>query len=232
VVASLSDADLIIANGAGFEAWMGTVALPEGKVVETAKKLDLIILEADTHSHGAEGEHSHTAEDPHTWGDPTGFFIQARSVHAALVKTQPSQREVFDANLDVLERDLKMLSGRLSGATAHLQGRPLAASHPAFNYLARRFQLKVTSFDFDPANPPSAEQLERFTAWADGKTPPVLLWESEPTGPVTQAFPDNVLHQYIDPLESPGSSGEYDYLAQVGVNARRFEGLLAPAAEQ
>ena len=227
VVASLAEADLIVANGAGFEAWMATAALPVDAVVYSAKRLDLIELAAVTHSHGAGGEHSHAGRDPHTWSDPTAYFDQARAVHAALVEARPSDTETFDANLATLEQDLKTLSGELASATAHLQGRPLAASHPAFNYLARRFQLTVTSFDFDPEAPPSVAQLEAFATWSEGQDPPVLLWESHPTDAVRSAFAPQVVHQYVDPLESPPTTGDYDYIRQAQANAARLRGLLS-----
>ncbi|MFT4621694.1 MAG: zinc transport system substrate-binding protein [Myxococcota bacterium] len=229
VVASLADADLVVANGAGFEAWMATASLPADSVVRTASKLELIAIEEVTHSHGT-GEHSHAGTDPHTWGDPTSFFVQARSAHAALVAADPDHRVEFDENLRGLERDLKHLTGRLAGATAHLGDASLSANHPSFGYFARRFRLTIHPFDLDPAEPPSAEQLAAFAEWAKGKDRPVLLWESQPSDPVKAAFPPAVVHQYLDPLESP-VEGVYDYMAQAEANAGRLEALLAPPAE-
>jgi hypothetical protein len=65
LVSSLAEADLIVANGAGFEAWMATAALPESKLVRAADGVPTIAGAATTHSHGPAGAHSHGAVDQH-----------------------------------------------------------------------------------------------------------------------------------------------------------------------
>ncbi|MCA9570397.1 MAG: zinc ABC transporter substrate-binding protein [Myxococcales bacterium] len=227
VVASLGEADLIVANGAGFEGWLATASVPEERLVRAADGLDLIVLEGRTHSHGAAGEHSHAGTDPHTWSDPLAFLAEAKTVHQALARTAPAHTATFDAGLTALQSELTALHEALDAALAPLRGRPLAANHPAFNYLARRYGLELTSFDLDPEEPPGAEAVAAVLAWSTtaGDTP-ILLWESAPMDPVRQAFPASFRHVTLDPLEQPATA-TYDYLAQARANVATL-GSLGP----
>ena len=233
VVAGVQQAELIVANGAGFEKWMETATLPADKVVDSAGPVQLIRIQGETHSHGKGGEHSHAGIDPHTWSDPLAYLQQAEVVHAALVAARPGDKATFDANLSALAKDLQDLDRALADATAPGKGMKLAANHPAFNYLARRYKLSIQSFDFDPEVPPTGVARGEFVDWADGvDKPPHLLWESAPEDAVRRAFPAGTLHVNLDPLEQPPDGADYDYLAQAHKNVVTFKTIFrkTPAA--
>lgn len=226
-VAALQSAELIVMNGQGFEKWVETATLPSGSLVDSAASVTPIHLEAVTHSHGKGGAHSHAALDPHTWSDPIAFTAQAEAVHAALVKARPEQSSTFGAGLAAVKTDLADVDEALRSALAPASGLPLAASHPAFNYLARRYSLSIESFDFDPETPVLPADRKAFDAWmAATEAPHILLWEGAPTDAVKRSFPAGVIHAYIDPLEQPGPSGTYDYVAQARANVAAFDTLF------
>jgi zinc transport system substrate-binding protein len=227
IVAELADVDLIVVNGAGFEAWVRTASLPVSRIVDTSRGLELIEIEGATHSHGVNGEHSHAGSDPHTWSDPLLFLDQARELHAALVRIDPANKTGYDTALENLTTDLEELDREYAQVLSAAQGRHMAANHPAYNYLARRYGLDIHSFDFDPEQPASEEQLGQFSAWAAGNEQPLLLWESEPNPEVTALFPPEVRHVVIDPLEQPGGEKPYDYLSQARANIAIFGELFA-----
>ncbi len=227
LVAGLAEADLIVTNGAGYSAWMATASLPSQRVVEAARGVELIELQGQTHSHGREGEHSHAGADPHTWSDPTGYVAQALVVRDALVAARPHQAMSFQKNAGELERKLNALDAQLKAATADLHQVQLAASHPAFNYLARRYDLKITSFDLDPSTAPSAEQVEDLQRWQDHREGAgILLWESAPSEAAVAALP-SFRHVVLDPLEA---GMPYDYLAQASQNAQILANLVVEEA--
>ena len=78
---TISQSDLILANGAAFESWVGTASIPSGLLVESLVDFSPIYLEGKTHSHGQSGgnsqatEHSHSEMDPHAWSDPETFSL-------------------------------------------------------------------------------------------------------------------------------------------------------------
>lgn len=217
-IAELGDADLIVVNGAGFERWTLTAALPVSKLVDTTEGLELISVERTTHSHGMQGDHSHAGIDPHTWSDPRIYLAQARNVHAALVDADPANREYYDRNIEALAAELEELDREYARVLEPAHGRRLAANHPAYAYFALRYGLDVHSFDFDPHVVPSAEQMQEFSDWAAGDGPRVVFWEAEPLAEVTGAFPGQVRHLFLDSLEQPPTDETYDYLAQARAN--------------
>ncbi|NJN64720.1 MAG: zinc ABC transporter substrate-binding protein, partial [Acidobacteria bacterium] len=165
VIASLGEADLIIASGAGYEKWTETATLPMSKFVNAAAALPLIEIEGVAHSHGPEGEHSHTGVDPHVFTDPLAYLAQAQSIHSALTAADPDGRAAYDANLAALRADLEALDAELKQVTAPLQSLALAANHPSFNYLARRYGLSIRTFDLDPEAAPAATTVAELEAW-------------------------------------------------------------------
>ena len=225
-VAGLAAADLIVVNGAGFEGWLKTATLPEAKLVDSASSIELIELESQTHSHGKAGDHSHAGIDPHTWSDPLGYAQQAAVVHEALVGIMPDQEAALDANLARLTEQLQELHTALGAALAPGAEIPLSSSHPSFNYLARRYDLDLTSFDFDPGEIPGTEAMAGWSSWAQGRTSPVLLWEAPPTDAVKASFPDGTRHIWVDPLEQP-QADRYDYLAQAQGNVSTLSALFS-----
>lgn len=138
VVVGLAEADLIVANGAGYETWTKTATLPTAKLVDTARGLDLVERQGQTHSHGKQGAHSHVEVDPHTWTDPAIFAQQAAAVHAALIRVYPAGKADFDANLAAVTAELEAVGAELDAALAAPGSRAMIAGHPSFRYLARR----------------------------------------------------------------------------------------------
>jgi zinc transport system substrate-binding protein len=233
VVAGMQKAELIVANGAGFEQWMQTATLPTHRIVDSARDLDHIHIQSETHSHGKEGEHSHAGLDPHTWSDPILFLQQAEVVHAALVAARPDKKATFDRNLAALRIDLTDLDRALLDALTPGRSVKMAANHPAYNYLARRYKLHIHAFDFDPETVSDASTISAFTTWASKvEKPHHLLWESQPADAVRRSFPAGTLHIYIDPLEQPGDGQAYDYLAQARRNVSTFKALFKKSAPE
>jgi zinc transport system substrate-binding protein len=217
--AALAKADLVVMNGAGYEAWVATAALPESRLVDTSQGLALLTIEGPTHAHGASEAHDHTGTDPHTWLDPDAFRGMAKVVHYALASGDPSHKTTYDSNLEVLLTDLQDLAGETGAALALLREQPLFANHPSYGYLARRFGLRLTVIDLDPQAAPPAAAVDALKAATLDKKAAVFFWEEEPGSATRGALPP-ALHQVrLDPLEHAPAGAAYDYLAQARANA-------------
>ena len=226
VISVLQQADLIVGNGAGFEKWIQTAAVPTSKLVLASDTLDLIKMEGKTHSHGKGGEHSHGETDPHTWSSPQLYQQQAIIIYKALLQTIPTQKEGLDIKLALLQADMQSLEASYKTTFTPLASIPFAANHPSYSYLARDYSLQIQSFDFDPEGDIATEEIEKYTQWRETTQSSIILWESEPSEKAKSAFPKGIQHVYIDPLEQP--NGTYDYLAQAKANIQRFQ-TLTPA---
>lgn len=182
-------ADLVVLNGAGLAQWISTVTLPEGRIVDTASAFedDHIVVEGDTHSHGPEGEHTHYGTDSNTWLDPVLATQQADAIWEALVPLLPGQEDALNSNVEALKADLHALDVRLRALSESLSGTPVFASHPVYDYLARRYAWNLKSMHWEPDDAPDEAGWEAFDALRQEHPAPVMLWEDDPH-PATAAL--------------------------------------------
>ncbi len=216
-------ADLILLNGAAFEKWVDKVSLPSSRVIDTASVLEDRLVsyqEASAHRHGPEGDHMHEGIDGHTWVDPLNALAQAQVIAASLTKRWPEHTDIFASGLAQLELDLLALDARFQAFAKVWGKRLLLASHPAYNYLAKRYGLEIASLDLDPEQVDAAsyEEIKAHRAT-------VLLWEGEPTEAIAAKVSElglrNVL---VSPCEGNPGEGQ-DYLSVMRANLDRLEAL-------
>lgn len=120
-------------------------AVPPGLGDETAKT-----------SSGAAG-------DPHFWQDPTLLAKVADSFAATMEKVDPTHAADYRANNDALQADLAALDQDFKNGLAHCQSRTLVVSHDAFEYLGRRYDLKVYPIaGISPDAEPSPKHLNEL----------------------------------------------------------------------
>jgi zinc transport system substrate-binding protein len=182
-IRAMQAADLIALNGADYEKWLPQVTLPRLKLVDTSAgfKHDFIRVEqAVTHTHGPGGEHSHSGTAFTTWLDLRQAAAQARALADAISRKRPEWNALLKENFAKLDSDLTALDSAVSAAVNAKPGLPLLASHPVYQYLARRYGLNLASVHWEPDAMPS---LEEFTALRQTlATHPArsMLWEAAP----------------------------------------------------
>jgi zinc transport system substrate-binding protein len=172
-------ARLVLTNGAGFERWLASASLPPSRVLDTAANFSESLIEHTgmTHSHGFEGDHSHAGTDGHYWLDPLLAREQARSCARAMSRAFPEHADTFAEGLARLEESLEALHERFGAAIP--KGTRLLASHPAYDYLARRYGWEVHNLDLDPKEPLSEEQFAELERLNETLKPALILWEAE-----------------------------------------------------
>jgi len=151
-------ADLILLNGAGYARWTKRVSLPRLRSVDTSAGFkDRLIREQGgiAHSHGPGADHSHAGIAFTTWLDFEQAVQQAEAIMQALVRKRPAQQAEFQRNYAVLEKELLALDAGISSLVSNA-ARPLVASHPVYQYLARRYGLNLKAVMWEPETLPSA----------------------------------------------------------------------------
>lgn len=186
-------ADLILLNGAGYDKWVARVSLPESKLVDTAHafKADFIALpEAVTHSHGPEGEHTHTGFIGITWLDPLQAKLQARAAYDAFVKRWPDHAPDFKPGFESLNQDLEKLHAAWTGLMQEYAGAPVVGSHPVFDYLARRYKWNYRAVHFEPHEMPDDKALQELGALLKQHPAKYMVWEAEPKPEIAKRLKD------------------------------------------
>lgn len=167
-VKKLSDADLLIINGAGIEEWLGELIKKSGNknlvVVDTSNGIKLVespeeIEIGHSHSHAHDHDHGDGA-NPHIWLDPVIAKKQAANIVAALKKADPSNASAYAQNGKVYEAKLSALDSDYRSTLAPLPNKNLVTFHDAFPYLAARYKLNyVGAISEFPEKDPAPKQL-------------------------------------------------------------------------
>ena len=167
-VKKLSDADLLIINGASIEEWLGELIKKSGNknlvVVDTSNGIKLVespeeIEIGHSHSHAHDHDHGDGA-NPHIWLDPVIAKKQAANIVAALQKADPSNASAYAQNGKVYEAKLSALDSDYRSTLAPLPNKNLVTFHDAFPYLAARYKLNyVGAISEFPEKDPAPKQL-------------------------------------------------------------------------
>jgi zinc transport system substrate-binding protein len=182
-VSGFQDADLILLNGAGYAKWVERVSLPRRKLVDTSRGFAesyINVTEGVTHAHGPGGEHAHAGTAFTTWLDFSQAAQQAGEIAAALSRQRPENAAVFRINLQRLQEELLQLDTRMQAVAATQPDVPLLASHPIYQYLARRYRLSLRALTWEPDVYPDDASWRAFRTMLDSQGSNWMLWEDNP----------------------------------------------------
>ena len=229
-IASFQAADLILLNGATYAKWLKTASLPKSRSIDTSRRFEadyIAVAETGTHSHGPTGEHSHGGTAFTTWLDLRQAVQQAQAVREGLSRLLPAHRDSFEERYAELERDLLTLDDQLQAIAEGAPGRPLLASHPVYQYLARRYGLNLESVLWEPDTVPDDAQWRELQAILDGHAAGWMLWEGQPLPEAVERLEAlGVRSLVFDPCGNRPEEG--DFLSVMRENAAQLRLALAP----
>ncbi|WP_425037922.1 metal ABC transporter substrate-binding protein [Primorskyibacter sp. S187A] len=181
-ISMIQSSDLIVLNGAGFASWIDRVSLPRSRLVNSSAGLkdEYITTESITHSHGEGGEHSHEGVASYLWLDPSLAIGQAEAVARALGERGFVPPDALEARLDALRADLMTLDEETKRALERAQDVPMIATHPRYQYFARRFGLSIASLEWDAGAMPTQDELAVLDATVRENGARILIWEAQP----------------------------------------------------
>ncbi|SLN40677.1 metal ABC transporter substrate-binding protein [Pseudooctadecabacter jejudonensis] len=211
-ISEIQGADLILLNGAGFATWIDRVTLPRARVVNTSAALEdqFIVTQSITHSHGEGEEHSHEGLASYLWLDPTLAVAQADAIAAALVLRGIAEAEDLETALDAFTADLTALDAQTATALEGAGDVQIIATHPRYEYFARRYGLNIASLEWDAGAMPTDAELDGLAAMAADTGATVLIWEATPPAEAFAATEGLGLANVVfDPLAFNSDAGSY-----------------------
>ncbi len=176
-------ADLIILNGAGYAKWTEKVSLPLLRTVNSSKSFTAELISGTTemtHSHGPEGDHSHGGTAFTTWLDFSMAARQAEEIFKALSRKLPDHKAQLRSNYESLEAELFELDQKMQDLTAAHPDLPLLASHPIYQYMARRYDLNLEMLVWEPDEIPSEQQWRTLQTIVEQHDSGWMVWEGPP----------------------------------------------------
>lgn len=151
---AVSEADLVIVNGLGFETWSAKLIDASGTdaaiAVATTGITPLLV----------EGE-----IDPHAWNALSNAIIYVDNIEAALSAASPEDAAIFKQNADAYRAQLDRLHRRALADIANLpaDSRIVVTAHDAFGYLADAYGLTfLAPQGIDTEAEPSAKELAKL----------------------------------------------------------------------
>jgi len=181
-ISAFQKADLILLNGANYAKWVQKVSLPRSRIVDTSANFRTRYITADdivTHSHGSDGKHAHEALAFTTWLDLDLAGQQAGAIAAALGRSRPDLKPMFQKNFTALEKDLATLDRSIMTLAARNPGQPLVASHPVYDYFTRRYGLNIKSVHWEADEMPGTSQWIGLQDMVKEHPARWMIWEGE-----------------------------------------------------
>ena len=222
-VARYQRADLILLNGAGYAKWVERVSLPQRKRVNTSSPFrDDYITSSDdvTHQHGPGGEHAHAGTAFTTWLDFSQAARQAGQVAMAMKKLRPAHAGVFAENYQRLQRDLLQLDARMLEITSGKPDLPLLASHPVYQYLARRYGLNLRAVTWEPGSYPDASAWQVFKSLQAVHPAHWMLWEDAPVDKTRESLLGSAVNIVVfKPCMNRPAQGDFMTVMQANIKA-------------
>lgn len=182
-IAGFQQADLILLNGAGYAKWLKRASLPRRKLVDTSAAFQhdyISVKQTVTHQHGPGGDHSHAGTAFTTWLDFNQAIKQAKAILSALEKYRPENADAFRQNYALLEIDLDSLDQSLMALMVQDADKAFIASHPVYQYFARRYKIKLNSVMWEPDVVPDNNQWYALQQLLANNNAKWMIWEGEP----------------------------------------------------
>jgi zinc transport system substrate-binding protein len=215
-ISTMQSADLIVLNGAGFATWITKASLPRSRLLDTSRGFEdrFIATETITHSHGADGEHSHTGKASFTWLDQEQAIMQASTIAEALAQRGLVESDEIETRLSALTENLLALDAAAEQLRPLAEGKVLIATHPRYQYFSRAYGLEIRSLEWEAGAAPNADQLAELEALVDETGAQVLLWEAEPPEEARAVLRDLGLVDVVFPTLAMAPEGS-DYVQRL-----------------
>ena len=137
----LAEAKVVIANGLGYEGWIGRLVKSSGTkatLVEAAKGIAPLKGEGGGHP-----GHGHAAVDPHAWQSVPNAKVYVAAIRDSLAAADPAGKENYEANAAAYGAKLDALDAEVRAAVARIPAdrRRVITSHDAFGYFEKAYGL-------------------------------------------------------------------------------------------
>jgi zinc transport system substrate-binding protein len=195
-VAAVTDADLLLYVGEGFQPALDELAAGLGE-----RALDVRSV-----SRGP------TSGDPHVWLDPVAMAAIARATGERMGAIVPGQARASARRAAALAHELRGLHREFLGGLARCRDRVIVTSHEAFGHLARRYELvQIGIAGLDPESEPAPGRVAEITTFARDHDVSTVFVEGSgsPRLAGTIAAELGIETAVLDPLEAPPAGTDY-----------------------
>jgi ABC-type Zn uptake system ZnuABC Zn-binding protein ZnuA len=208
-VAQIKNAQVVLVNGIGLDAWLDDVI--SGAGAERVVAVTAGIALRQVAGGPAEG-------DPHVWHDPENVKVMVGNIAAALSRADPDKAAIFRANSDAYKAKLDAVDAQIRALIESIpaENRKVVTNHDSLGYFFDRYGIEFagaiipgTSKDAQP----SAKELADLTNLIKREGVKAILAEEEVDPKVARQLATDtgvaiVTGLYADSLGAPGSGAD------------------------
>jgi zinc transport system substrate-binding protein len=216
---TLSTASLFIMVGGGLDEWVARLPATSGgdpTVVRLTEGLSLL--------HGE--EHEEASGNPHIWLDPILVRDEVLPrLERALAAIAPDSSAAIASRRTAMADSLSALHDQIRGALEPLERRSFIATHPAWSYFARRYDLReVGVVHSHPGEEPSSREVAGLLELAREAEVHCVFTEPQLGEVAAQALASELSLPtcVLDPLGGPGLEERDGYLELLRFNTEQF----------
>ena len=155
----LSDAQVLVINGAGMESFLedATKSIGSFKVIDSSESIDLICEEEHHHE---ENDNHHHHENSHIWLSLRNAKVQVKNIKNGLVKEFPEYEKQIEKNYSDYIKRLNSLEDERKSVLLETKDMKSISFHGAFEYLAQDLGFEIChTIESDEGYEPSAKEL-------------------------------------------------------------------------
>lgn len=148
--------------------------------------------------------------------------MQAEAIYKALSRKAPSHKADFTQNFAALKKDLLDLDTRMSALSAINPELPIIASHPIYQYMARRYNMNIKMMMWEPDEDPGEKEWKQLQKIVQDHPAGWMIWEEEPLPSSVKRLEKLNIHSLIfSPCFARPQQG--DFLSVMQENIKNIE---------
>lgn len=171
-VKALSNADIVVYNGADYDPWMKTI-LSDQKIEHIIKVSALMKIK--------------TGSNPHIWYMPETMPTYAKKLVDDLNQIDPGHREYFQTQLKNFNDSYQPIFEEIKYLKQHFNNVPVIATEPVFNYMSNAIGLKMHGEGFQRSMmndvPPTFSEVKQFEDDLHQHSVKVLIFNKQVVNP-------------------------------------------------
>ena len=231
---TLSNADILIINGAGMESFLDDVIdeYSDLKIIEASKGIHLIEdTEHDDHTEDHDHEdHDHDV-NPHVWVSISKNIEEVSNIAEELSSLDPNHANEYQDNANEYIAKLENLKTEMHSTLDNIAHKDIITFHEAFPYFAEEFGLNIVGvIEIEPDSEPSAKEVENIISIIKEKNIKALFTEPQYSSKIadTIAKETGASIYTLDPIVT-GDSNEKaynDYIIKMQENLNTLKEAL------
>ena len=231
---TLSNADILIINGAGMESFLDDVIdeYSDLNIIEASKGIDLIEdTEHDDHTEDHDHEdHDHDV-NPHVWVSISKNIEEVSNIAEELSSLDPNHANEYQDNANEYIAKLENLKTEMHSTLDNIAHKDIITFHEAFPYFAEEFGLNIVGvIEIEPDSEPSAKEVENIISIINEKNIKALFTEPQYSSKIadTIAKETGASIYTLDPIVT-GDSNEKaynDYIIKMQENLNTLKEAL------